>query len=87
MARSEVELMSLCGTLYPSFALESFANTCLGLFFVYLSVLITSKGKLKTPARDTVRFLHEVLNFKMPNTLVCKRARDSECTHGERHLH
>mmetsp|Transcript_4640 Transcript_4640/g.11235 ORF Transcript_4640/g.11235 Transcript_4640/m.11235 type:complete len:487 (-) Transcript_4640:276-1736(-) len=69
MARSEVELMSLCGTLYPSFALESFANTCLGLFFVYLSVLITSKGKLKTPARDTVRFLHEVLSNRAKDVL------------------
>jgi len=54
--------MGECSPLYASFALESFANTCLGLFFVYLSVLITSKGKLKTPAKSTVLFLAEVTN-------------------------
>eukprot|EP00971_Amphidinium_carterae_P218266 4332359-Amphidinium_carterae.1 len=43
--------MGECSPLYASFALESFANTCLGFFFVYLSVVITSKSKLKTPAR------------------------------------
>jgi len=53
--------MGECSPLYASFALESFANTCLGLFFVYLSVLITSKGKLKTPARSSVLFLSEVV--------------------------
>jgi len=51
--------MHTCSPLYASFALESFANTCLGLFFVYLSMLITSKSKLKTPARDTVLFLYD----------------------------
>mmetsp|Transcript_10475 Transcript_10475/g.18919 ORF Transcript_10475/g.18919 Transcript_10475/m.18919 type:complete len:468 (-) Transcript_10475:103-1506(-) len=61
MTLTEVELMGECSPLYASFALESFANTCLGLFFVYLSVLITSKGKLKTPARSSVLFLSEVV--------------------------
>mmetsp|Transcript_32449 Transcript_32449/g.74150 ORF Transcript_32449/g.74150 Transcript_32449/m.74150 type:complete len:447 (-) Transcript_32449:126-1466(-) len=60
MALSEVELMGECSPLYASFALESFANTCLGFFFVYLSVVITSKSKLKTPARDTVLFIRDV---------------------------
>eukprot|EP00403_Amphidinium_massartii_P037510 CAMPEP_0178434004 /NCGR_PEP_ID=MMETSP0689_2-20121128/33199_1 /TAXON_ID=160604 /ORGANISM="Amphidinium massartii, Strain CS-259" /LENGTH=459 /DNA_ID=CAMNT_0020056053 /DNA_START=99 /DNA_END=1478 /DNA_ORIENTATION=- len=88
MGKTEVELMSECSPLYASFALESFANTCLGLFFVYLSVLITSKGKLKTPGRSAVMFIAEATNNRyndvmsivnqwpnMPNCSLEKRFR------------
>mmetsp|Transcript_71301 Transcript_71301/g.133366 ORF Transcript_71301/g.133366 Transcript_71301/m.133366 type:complete len:460 (-) Transcript_71301:129-1508(-) len=69
MAPTEVELMSECSPLYASFALESFANTALAFFFLYLSALITSKGKLKTPARDSLLFTFDVIQKRYQDVM------------------
>mmetsp|Transcript_2878 Transcript_2878/g.7274 ORF Transcript_2878/g.7274 Transcript_2878/m.7274 type:complete len:472 (+) Transcript_2878:83-1498(+) len=69
MALSEVELMGECSPLYASFALESLANALLAFFFLYLSALITSKGKLKTPARDSMLFCTDVFNKRFKDVM------------------
>jgi len=51
------ELMRICAPLYPSIALESAANFGLFLFFSYLSILISTKHQVKTPARAICRML------------------------------
>ncbi|CAK0870558.1 unnamed protein product [Prorocentrum cordatum] len=51
------ELMRICAPLYPSIALESAANFGLFLFFSYLSILISTKQQVKTPARAICRML------------------------------
>jgi len=57
MAIAESELMRTCAPLYTSMAMESFATVIMGLCFSYLFLLITNKGRLKTPGQAVYRLV------------------------------
>eukprot|EP00928_Gymnodinium_smaydae_P048394 TRINITY_DN3234_c0_g1_i1.p1 TRINITY_DN3234_c0_g1~~TRINITY_DN3234_c0_g1_i1.p1 ORF type:complete len:426 (-),score=81.11 TRINITY_DN3234_c0_g1_i1:277-1554(-) len=53
----ESVLIHECAGLYVSFALESLANFMLGLTFLYLILLISSKNELEAPGRAVLRLV------------------------------
>eukprot|EP00928_Gymnodinium_smaydae_P084853 TRINITY_DN6812_c0_g1_i1.p1 TRINITY_DN6812_c0_g1~~TRINITY_DN6812_c0_g1_i1.p1 ORF type:complete len:449 (+),score=67.77 TRINITY_DN6812_c0_g1_i1:59-1405(+) len=57
VSADESVLIHECAGLYASFALESLANFLLGLTFLYLILLISSKNELETPGRAVLRFI------------------------------
>ncbi|CAK0806507.1 unnamed protein product [Prorocentrum cordatum] len=51
------QLQRTCAPLYPSFALESFAALVLFFFFLYLSIIISTRQQLKTPAKSIAKLI------------------------------
>lgn len=54
---SEAELMRTCAPLYAPIALESFANVILFFTFMYLVLVIQSRGELNTPGLACLRLV------------------------------
>eukprot|EP00403_Amphidinium_massartii_P038545 CAMPEP_0178441818 /NCGR_PEP_ID=MMETSP0689_2-20121128/37734_1 /TAXON_ID=160604 /ORGANISM="Amphidinium massartii, Strain CS-259" /LENGTH=764 /DNA_ID=CAMNT_0020065123 /DNA_START=122 /DNA_END=2414 /DNA_ORIENTATION=- len=64
MGINEAELMRDCGPLYVSIALESLATFIMALFFLYLLIMVTNKGRLQKPGRAFRKFVvAELVSF------------------------
>ncbi|CAK0806508.1 unnamed protein product [Prorocentrum cordatum] len=74
------QLQRTCAPLYPSFALESFAALVLFFFFLYLSIIISTRQQLKTPAKSIAKLIwHSLTGWWEDTVRVLSRLNATIC--------